>query len=95
MIDKVGTDDNPAEAKTKYIADGKKLTHMSRLGGVEMNRGLELVTLSVAAVALQGCASIVQVEGTVTGSTAAVIVRVSAAMVITVSLACSWWLVRG
>ena len=41
-----------------------------------MTRGLELVKLSVAMVALQGCASIVHVEGTVTVWTAAVIVGV-------------------
>ena len=71
------TDDKRAEVGTKYIADGKKLTHLLGLCGVRMTRGLELVTLSVAMVALQGCASIAHVEGTVTVWTAAVNVGVS------------------
>ena len=75
VIMKVGTDDNPADVGTNYIVDGKNLTHLLGLGGVRMKRSLELAS-SVATVVLQGCAGIVHVEGTVTGSTAAVTVRV-------------------
>ena len=47
------------------------------LSGVRMKICLELTALNVATVVLQGCASIVHVEGAVTGSSAAVTVRVS------------------
>ena len=80
---KVGTDDSVVVGTT-YSDDGMKFTHLLGLGGVTMKRGVELVTLSVATVALQGCASIVHVGGTVTGSTAAVTVSLSAEIVITV-----------
>ena len=84
MIKKVGTDDNPADVGSKYIDVGKKLVHLLNLSGLRMKRSLELTVLIVATVALQGCASIVHVEGTVAGSTAAVTVRVSLEMVIAV-----------
>ena len=56
---------------------------------------MELTALSgLATVALQGCSSFVHVQGTVTGSTAAVTVRVSLEMVITVAAGClGLWLV--
>ena len=77
VIKKVGTNDNLAHVGRKYIVDSKKLVHLMSLGGLRMKRGWELTALSVATVVLQGCASIVLVEGTVTGSTAAAIVSVS------------------
>ena len=68
-----------------------RLTHLLGMGGVRMKTGFGL---SVATVALQGCAGIVHVEGTVTGSTVAVVVEVSAEMVITVAMGCiGLWLV--
>ena len=77
-----------------YIEDGKKLVHLLSLGGVRMKRSLELTALSVATVVLQGFANIVHVESTVTGPTAAVALRVSVEMVITVATRCSGlWLV--
>ena len=54
-----------------------------------MKRGLELTAFSVATVVLQGCASIVNVEGTVTGSI------VSLEMVITVATGVSWLVAGG
>ena len=94
VIKKVGTDDNPADVGTKYIDVGKKLVHLFNLSGLRMKRSLELTALIVATVALQGCASIVHVEGAVTGSTAAVTVRVSLEMVIAVCTgSLVWWLV--
>ena len=94
LVNKVGTGDTPADVGTKYIEDGKKLTHLLGVNGVRMNRSVELVTLSAALVVLQGCASVVHVEGTVIGSRAAVPVRVSADIVITVATEClSLWLV--
>ena len=94
LLKKVGTDDNPADIGTKYIEDGKKLVHLLGLGGLRMKRGLELTALRVATVVLQVCSSAVHVEGTVTGSTAAVIVRVSLEMVVTVVAGClGLWLV--
>ena len=67
-IKKVGTDERAADVGTKCIEDGKKLTHLLGLGCVRVKRGLELAAVSVVKVALQGCASIVHVQGTVTGS---------------------------
>ena len=92
VIKKVGTDDNPADVGTKYIDVGKKLVHLLYSSGLRMQRSLELTALIVATVALQCCASIVHVEGTVAGSTAAV--RGSLEMVIAVCTgALVWWLV--
>ena len=52
--------------------------------------------MSVVTVVLQGCASIVHVEGQVTGSTAAVTMSVSLEMVIIVATGClGLWLVAG
>ena len=70
---------------TKYSDDGMKHTHLLSLGGSRLKRSLELAVLGVKTVGLHGCASIVHVEGTVTRSTVAVTLRVSAEMVITVS----------
>ena len=64
-IKKVGTDDC---GRGKYIEDGKKLTHLLGLGGARVKRGLELAAVSSGTVALQGCASIVNAQRTVTGS---------------------------
>ena len=87
VVKKVGTDDNFAYVGTKYNEDGKKLVHLLSLSGLRMKMGLGLTALNVATVALQGCASIVHVEGTVTASTAAV-----TEMVIAVA---TEWLVGG
>ena len=84
VIKKVGTDDNPADFGTKCTEDGKKFVHLLGLSGLRMKRGLELTTFSVATVVWQGCASIVNVEGTVTGSI------VSLEMVIAVATGVSW-----
>ena len=83
VIKKVGTDDNFADVGTKYIEDGKNVYLLS-LSGLRMKR------------AWSGCGSIVHVEGAVTGSTAAVIVRVSLEMVITAATGCLgvWLLAR-
>ena len=76
----VGTDDDPSDVVTKYIGDGLGLD------AVRMKRSLDFASLSAASVVLQGCAGIVRVEGTATGSTAAV--RVSAEMGITLATGC-------
>ena len=70
VIKIIGTNDNPTDVETKYIENGKKLTHL--LGAVRMKMGVGLSSWSVATVVLQGCATIVHVEGTMTGLIAAV-----------------------
>ena len=84
MNKKVGTDDNPADVGTKCTEDGKKIVHLLSLNGLRMKMGLELV----GTVVLQGCQSVAHVGGTVIVSTAAVTVRVSLEMVITVAEGC-------
>ena len=88
VIKKISTDDNPGDVGATCIRGWQEAHAPVGVGRREEEGELRASVLSVAAVVLQGCASLVHVEGTVTGLTGTVCVRVSAEMVLTAATGC-------